>query len=174
MKYRTIVADPPWRVHRPKGWGKGATSQDLPYSHMSLREIKALPVSSWADETCHLYLWTINRYVEDAYEVARAWGFNPSTLLTWCKAPIGVGPGEWFSITTEYVLFARRGSEKPIERYPSTWFNWKRGRHSQKPEAFLDLVEQVSPGPYLEMFARRARFGWDYWGDESLNTAAIS
>jgi N6-adenosine-specific RNA methylase IME4 len=34
-------------------------------------------------------------------------------------------------------------------------------------------VEQVSPEPRLEMFARRARFGWDYYGDESLGTAKM-
>ncbi len=49
------------------------------------------------------------------------------------------------------------------------WFQWPRGEHSAKPEAFLDLVEQVSPGPYLELFARRQRFGWDTWGDEALD-----
>jgi N6-adenosine-specific RNA methylase IME4 len=140
---------------------------------MSLQDIKDLPVEALVGGECHLYLWTINRFVEDAYDVARAWGFRPSTLLTWCKDPIGIGPGEWFSITTEYVLFARRGSIRPARRYPTTWFNWPRRSHSTKPEAFLDLVEQVSPGPYLELFARRARFGWDYWGLESLGTAVL-
>jgi N6-adenosine-specific RNA methylase IME4 len=61
----------------------------------------------------------------------------------------------------------------PPSNSNTTWFQWPRGAHSAKPEAFLDLVEQVSPGPYLEMFARRARFGWDYWGDESLGTAKM-
>lgn len=58
-------------------------------------------------------------------------------------------------------------------RCDTRWWTWPRGPHSRKPEAFLDLVEQQSPGPYLEMFARRARFGWDYWGDESLGTAEL-
>jgi N6-adenosine-specific RNA methylase IME4 len=61
----------------------------------------------------------------------------------------------------------------PLDRWPESAFQWPRHRHSQKPEAFLDIVEQVSPGPYLELFARRARFGWDYWGDESLGTAEL-
>jgi N6-adenosine-specific RNA methylase IME4 len=58
-------------------------------------------------------------------------------------------------------------------RVATRWFEWPRGRHSEKPEAFFDLVEEVSPGPYLELFARRARFGWDYWGDESLQTVEL-
>lgn len=59
------------------------------------------------------------------------------------------------------------------ERVNTRWFQWPRGAHSAKPDAFIDMVERVSPGPYVEMFARRARFGWDYWGDESLGTATI-
>jgi N6-adenosine-specific RNA methylase IME4 len=70
---------------------------------------------------------------------------------------------------------AAKGTERRDSPQGSntSWFQWPRGAHSAKPEAFLDLVEQVSPGPYLEMFARRARFGWDYWGDESLGTATL-
>jgi N6-adenosine-specific RNA methylase IME4 len=54
----------------------------------------------------------------------------------------------------------------PYFRHPSTWWQWPVGKHSEKPEAFQDLVEQVSPGPYLELFARRRRLGWDVWGNE--------
>lgn len=32
---------------------------------------------------------------------------------------------------------------------------------------FLEIVERVSPGPWLEMFARRRRVGWDVWGNEA-------
>lgn len=62
---------------------------------------------------------------------------------------------------------------KPFEKATSRWFEWPRGEHSAKPEAFLDLVEQVSPGPYVELFARRDRLGWDTWGNESLGTAEM-
>ncbi len=71
-------------------------------------------------------------------------------------------------MTTEFVLFAWKGSGSVKRRGPSTWFTWPRGRHSAKPEAFQDLVEQVSPGPYLELFARRQRLGWDTWGNQAL------
>ena len=92
---------------------------------------------------------------------------------------MGLGLGGTFVNTTEFILFARRGSLPAKRRVDSTWWSWPRPylaqgpTHSAKPEAFTDLVEQVSPGPYLEMFARRARFGWDYWGDESLGTASL-
>ena len=185
MKYRTIVADPPWDVRRGPllkmghGFRKNgpAHSRPLSYPTMTLAEIAALPVQSLAEDDAHLYLWTINRYVADAYDIARAWGFTPSTLITWAKEPMGSGLGGAWGITTEHALFCRRGTLAAKAKVPSTWFKWKRpyelGRHSAKPDAFLDLVEQVSPGPYVELFARRGRFGWDYWGNESLGTAEM-
>jgi N6-adenosine-specific RNA methylase IME4 len=171
--FSTIVADPPWRVNGGPAWGGGA-SRPLPYPTMSVDEIAALNVRHWAAPASHLYLWTINRYVEDAYRVARAWGFAPSTLLVWTKPVTGGGLGGTYRISTEYVLFARRGSLAALEQVGQTHFDWPRQRrHSQKPEAFLDMVERVSPGPYLELFARRARIGWEYAGNESLATVDI-
>jgi N6-adenosine-specific RNA methylase IME4 len=172
-KYRTIVADPPWDVGRGPEWASNGASRPLTYPTMSLDEIAALPVRHLAEKSAHLYLWTINAYVEESYEVVRLWGFKDSTLLTWCKPPNGIGLGGAYSLTTEFCLFARRGVCPAAERIDSTWWLWKRGRHSAKPEPFLDMVERVSPSPRLEMFARRARFGWDYWGNESLGTASL-
>lgn len=177
MKYRTIVADPPWA--QPSG-GPDRREQKwtdrpsvLPYSTLDLRHIQMLPVSQIAAQDAHLYLWTTNHYLENAFEVARCWEFEPSTVLVWAKTPRGIGMGGAFTITTEFVVFARRGSLSALEKQDTTWWNWKRSAHSRKPEAFLDVVERVSPGPYLELFARRNRLGWDTWGNESLQHIEI-
>jgi len=199
-RYRTIVADPPWpmpesgkrtggnlgpdthvtatgRPMKADGtwWGTmQGRSVKLPYETMTLEEIARLPVSGLAEEDAHLYLWTTNRFLEDAYGVARKWGFRPAQTLVWCKPPQGVGMGGAFTTTTEFVIFARRGTQERKPRQDSSWWKWSRPyenghiAHSAKPEAFLDLVEQVSHGPYLELFARRNRFGWDTWGNECL------
>lgn len=191
-RYRTIVADPPWSYDQ--GWPVGSEYSQtaaaaeragvpwernrrtpMPYKAMTVEQIAALPVAELTAHDAHLYLWTTNRYLFDAKTVAEAWGFRYAQLLVWAKTPMGIGPGGTWAQSTEYVLFCRRGSLKSLKRFDSTWFNWKRmGKaHSQKPDAFLDMVEDASPGPYLEMFARRARFSWDYWGNESLNTATL-
>ena len=177
MKYRTIIADPPWP--QPSGGPdrRAATHgvpSALPYPTLPLAEIKALPVAEWADADAHLYLWTTNHHLESAYAVARSWGFAPSTLLTWCKVPKGIGLGGTFSVSSEFVLFARRGSLPALRRVETTWFQWPRGPHSTKPDAFMDLIESVSPGPYLELFARRNRLGWDTWGNEALNHIKVA
>jgi len=146
---------------------------------MSVPEIAALPVAGLAQDRAHLYLWTMNAFLEDAYQVARAWGFRPVQVLVWAKTPRGLGLGGTFTSTCEFVLFARRGSLPCIRRTDSSWWSWKRPElatgplHSRKPEGFIDLVESVSPPPYIELFARRHRLGWDVWGDESANTATL-
>lgn len=53
---------------------------------------------------------------------------------------------------------------KERSRVDTTWWEWPRGAHSEKPAAFLDVVEEVAPGPYVELFARQPRLGWDSWG----------
>jgi N6-adenosine-specific RNA methylase IME4 len=173
--YRTIVAGPPWdygkdkltfkwREGRPSGHGKPFLS----YPTMSVDEIAALPVANLAESDSHLYVWTTQRDLWDARDIVRAWGFEPSTILTWCKRPTGFSLGGTFGKASEFIVFARRGSLKALTRTNRDWWEWGRGAHSQKPDAFLDIVESVSPGPYLEMFARRQRLGWDTWGDQAL------
>lgn len=167
--YSTIVADPPWAYD--EGWpefgdraGLAHTRRSLPYSSMTVEDIAALPVADLAAPDAHLYLWTTNRYLRRAFGVAEAWGFSPRQTLVWCKTPQGVGPGGTFSVTAEFVIFARRGTLKASERVGTSWWEWSRGKHSAKPPAFMDMVERISPEPRVELFCRDPRFGWDSWG----------
>ena len=184
MKFATIVADPPWEVKAGRAFGRyavvdgkqiwapasSAAARPLAYPTMAVKDIAELAVP--AADDCHLYLWTINRYVDEAFDVARAWGFRYSTLLTWAKSPKGSGLGGCYGISSEYVLFCRRGTLAAKIDINTTWFNWKRPykngypQHSAKPPEFYAMVENVSPGPYLEMFAREKRSGWAVWGNE--------
>jgi N6-adenosine-specific RNA methylase IME4 len=170
--FRVIVVDPPWPHDTgPEVFGgAGEEGHDaLAYPQMPVEAIKEMAVKDHVADDAHLYLWTTNRYVERAYEVVRAWGFKPSVLLVWAKTPRGVGLGDAFRLTTEFILYARRGSLKELDVSDTTWFNWPRGRHSAKPDAFYELVERISPaaeGDRLEMFAREPRDGWMVGGDE--------
>jgi N6-adenosine-specific RNA methylase IME4 len=182
QKFACIVADPPWdlnvgcnRTHdsarcvvKRGKWGDprqdNSKIADLQYPTMTVPEICALQLPSAKD--AHCYIWTVNKYIEATYGIARAWGFEPSCLLTWIKAPMGLGLGGTFCNTSEFILFARRGKLKAKRRIDTTWFAWPRGAHSEKPEGFQNIVESVSPGPYLELFARRERSGWTCWGNQ--------
>ena len=93
-------------------------------------------------------------------------------MLTWCKPGLGVGR---FQCNTEHVLICRKGNRlgNPFQKTGGTWFNWPRGKHSEKPSEFYQLVEQVSPGPRLEMFAREPRKDWSVWGAEVTSEIEI-
>ena len=160
--YATIVADPPWpSMHQRSTDHRGKPERH--YGTMPVECIADLPVGDLAATDAHLWLWGVNRLMEDAYRVVRAWGFTPMSLLTWCKP--GPGMGYYLRNNTEHCIFATRGAPAvPDSAALSTWFVWPRSAHSVKPAAFGDIVEQVSPGPYLELFARSPRLGWDAWG----------
>ena len=166
-KYSIIYADPPWQVKAGPIWGSSGESRDLTYPTMSLDQIKDLNVKEISEKDAHLYLWTINKYVEQSYSVARAWGFRPVCLMTWCKPSHGIGLGGTFIQTTEHHLFCRRGTLKAQKRIDTTWFSLPRGKHSVKPNEFRQMITDVSGDlPRLEMFARNASPGWDVWGNE--------
>jgi len=186
-RYRTICADPPWpyrslnensalpkTVKRDGAVARGVS--DMGYDVMSMDMLKAIRVD--AADNAHLYLWTTNAFMVEAHDLAKAWGFEPKTICTWVKTREDGRPsmktGYYFRGATEHFLFCVRGSLRlqTTEGLPTAYL-WPRLPHSAKPDAFYDLVEKASPGPCLEMFARRARFGWDYAGDESLGTADL-
>ena len=165
---RTVVADPPWwpSLHRNtvgRREGKYRAGPQRYYRLLTVEEIVALRPQT--QRNAHLYLWAINQHVDWAYTVARAWGFEPQQLLTWCKPTLGTGQ---FQSNSEQILVCRKGGPagNAFGKTRGTWFSAPRRRHSEKPDDFYRLVERVSPGPYLEMFARRRRDGWDAMGDQ--------
>lgn len=164
----TIVIDPPWDFTEEGDVDVyGRTRPD--YVQMSDEEIEKLPVDDFAAKDCHLYMWITNRSLltGKAWTLCEAWGFRPITILTWCKP--GIGVGNYFRNNTEHCIFGVRGQLALQVKNQGTWFEEKRGKrgHSSKPDAFFDMVETWSPGPYLRMFWRGQREGWTTWGAEA-------
>jgi len=182
--FTTICADPPWPYNTSKT-GKFAMPKPLEdigqvgvesmgFPIMELEEIQNLPIKQVIAKNAHLYLWTTNSFMEQAYAVARAWGFKPTTIITWVKVKKddpttpSMKTGYWFRGATEHCLFATRGSlPKPPIAIPTAFMHSRIAQHSAKPESFYtDIVETVSPGPYLELFSRTRREGWNVWGNQ--------
>lgn len=167
--YRTVILDPPWQfdvTQRLSGSGRRASSARAHYSTMTADEISALPVGDLIGNTGHCWLWCTSAILATGTHrgIVEAWGFRPITVVTWCK-PGQPGLGKYLRNTTEHAVLAVRGwGTVPETAAASTWWQWGRGAHSVKPAGFGDLVEQVSPGPYVELFARQQRLGWDSWG----------
>lgn len=168
MLYRTILADPPWME---RGGGKIKRGADRHYPLMSTERIMGLPVERFALPDSHLYLWVTNNFLHDGLHVMEAWGYRYITCITWVKEG-GPGLGQYYRGRTEQLLFGVRGMV-PYHIGPDgkraqgqTVLHLHRGRHSEKPSEFQDMIERVSSGPYLELFARAKRDNWDTWGNE--------
>lgn len=172
-RYSTILIDPPWRFANRTGKVAPEHRRLHRYRTMTLDEIKALPVPPLANDKSHLYLWAPNALLAEGLEVMRAWGFTYKTNLVWYKirkdgGPDGRGVGFYFRNVTELLLFGVRGGLRTLKpgRRQVNVIPVRKQEHSRKPEIFYDLIEQCSPGPFLELFARYRQPGWDQWGDE--------
>jgi N6-adenosine-specific RNA methylase IME4 len=154
---------------------------DLGYATMTVDAICALPIGDLAESDAHLYLWItpgLNR-AGVGVRCAEAWGFKVVSEIIWAKRNWGLGA--FPRPQHEPLLVCRRGRLPFNVRNVGSVQTWDHPRrwngskiHSAKPDAALDIVEQASPGPYAELFSRRARLGWSYpWGDQALGGVAV-
>jgi N6-adenosine-specific RNA methylase IME4 len=171
--YGTILADPPWRFSNRTGKMAPEHRRLSRYQTMTMDEINELPVAQLAAPKSHLYLWVPNALIHDGLEVMRRWGFTYKTNIVWFKirkdgGPDGRGVGFYFRNVTELLLFGVRGSLRtlPAGRRQTNIIRTRKREHSRKPDEQYDLIESCSPGPFLEMFARLSRPGWEQWGNE--------
>ncbi len=158
--YQVIVIDPAWPFSSRL---KDSTHEIAsPYEPMSIEKIKALNIPA-ADDSV-LWLWVPNAFLHEAFHVLEAWGFTYHTTLTWAKNFVGLG--DWLGGQTEHCLLATKGNYHVFRYNESTLLQAPRAKHSQKPDAFYELVERLCPGQKINMCARRKREGWSCWGPE--------
>ena len=157
-RFKAILADPPWRTGQEGKLGAGTK-----YPLMSLEAIKAMPVADLAADASHCYLWCYpgTRYV--AEDVLRAWGFEFKDEFIWGKDQMGLG--QYFRHAHETLLLGVRGKLPVKFRGQRSFTMLPRQDHSHKPEEVHVMIQRLSPGPYLELFARRPTHGWEIWGD---------
>ena len=176
FKFTTILADPPWQFLNRTGKMAPEHKRLNRYSTLSLNEICEIPVSLAADTPAHLYLWVPNALLPEGLEVMKAWGFQYKSNLIWHKVrkdggPDGRGVGFYFRNTTEMILFGIRGSMRTLApgRSQVNIIRTQKREHSRKPDELYELIEECSPGPYLELFARGTRKKWIAWGNQAEN-----
>lgn len=168
---RVLCADPPWSfADALPGPGRGAEKH---YEVMTLEEIKAFPLPRMQRDSL-LFLWRVSSQVEEAYQVVRAWGFEPKSELVWRKQtdPVSaraqrhIGMGHYTRAEHESCIIATRGSPTIQDHSIRSTFEAPIGRHSAKPDRFYEIVQQLSFGPHVELFARTPRPGWRQYGFE--------
>ncbi len=173
-KFGTILADPPWKFQNRTGKMAPEHKRLYRYHTMTNEEILSLPVNEIALPKSHLYLWVPNALIDLGLNVLRNWGFDYKTMLVWYKIRKDGGPdrrgvGFYFRNVTEVILFGTRGQLRTLQpgrSQENIIVSQKRG-HSIKPDELYPIIESCSPGPFIELFARRKRHNWISWGDEA-------
>lgn len=179
---RVVVADPPWLFgDQLPGAGRGAVKH---YPCLPLRNLVSLSLPPIASDAV-LFLWRVSAMPSEALEVCKAWGFEPKSEIVWVKTKVNEPPdaiasrlafgmGRQVRMCHESCIIATRGRCPPKSRSTRSVFFAPRARHSEKPEAFFDLVEGMHDGPYLELFARRIRPGWTCVGHDVGSALEVS
>ena len=158
-KYKTVLADPPWDINQ-----KGKRGASNHYALMTFDRIKAMPIKELCAENAHLYLWIPNGLLPEGLDVIKAWGFTFRNPIYWIKPRLGLG--NYIRNASETCLFATRGRAPVKFHAQPNWLFAPLQDHSHKPEEQFAIIERLSHGPYLELFARRRQPGWDVWGNE--------
>jgi len=171
--FSTILIDPPWRFLNRTGKVAPEHRRLHRYETMSFEEIGSLPVAKHAKEKAHLYMWCPNALLLEGLTIMKEWGFKYKTNVVWYKirkdgGPDGRGVGFYFRNVTELLLFGVRGSMRTLApgRRQVNIILTRKEEHSRKPRESYHVIEQCSPGPFLELFARERVAGWHQWGDQ--------
>ena len=177
--YGAILADPPWGFQCWDGMDKKVASRGsvTPYQTMSMDEIRALPVAELAADDCTLFMWVVWPTLPEAISIIEAWGFKYKTCaFCWLKGDpyrlfaleedVYMGLGYWTRANSEVCLLATRGKPKRLSAGVRQGILAPRREHSRKPDCVHERIERLVAGPYLELFARQRRPGWDSWGNE--------
>jgi len=168
--YKTILIDPPWNQ---KGGGKIKRGADRHYKLMKEPQMTAVIKDALEDkleEDTHMYLWVANNHLPEALRIIEKTGFRYITNIVWAKSRFGIG--RYFRGQHELCLFATKGRGWGVRTDLNNVSSLlgktliSPTRHSAKPVEMYELIESRSEGPYLELFARNTRPGWDCWGDE--------
>lgn len=169
-KFSCIVIDPPWPMQKIEREERPDQGVQLDYPVMSLEQIAdetLVPVRTLAADNAHIYLWVTHKFLPAGMDLLDAWGFRYQCVMTWRKN-VGITPFSWM-YDTEHVLFGRKGSLDLQRLGLRLSFEAPVRGHSVKPDVFYERVVEATPGPRVEMFARRPREGFTVWGNEVTN-----
>jgi N6-adenosine-specific RNA methylase IME4 len=187
--YGAILADPPWHfaawssptaleTRLRNGSKNYGSSRGPTYQTMDEAELASLPVADLAADNCVLFMWICWPVLEQSLRLLKAWDFTYKTCgFSWMKADpyrlwaleedVRMGLGYWTRANSEVCLLATRGKPKRQSANVRQGIIEPLREHSRKPDCTHDRIQSLVSGPYLELFARAPRSGWDVWGNQT-------
>lgn len=174
-RYDLILADPPWK--QAKGGKKNvrpvSSGTKLDYPVCLLDEIKEhlrQATSLASGDNTILFLWTIDKYLFEAQQIAEELGYKLHARMIWNKVT-GIPAAFTVRYGHEYLLYMYKGKLIPVATEERgkihTVFTEKVQRHSQKPEISYEIINRLYPDlKKLELYARQEHDGFDVWGNE--------
>lgn len=169
MKYKCILADPPWSYDNKNTGGSMTSGAANQYDTMSLEDICNMPIQDIADKDCVLFMWATTPLLPEAFRVLDAWGFKYKTSIYWRKI-MSLGMGYWFRGQVELCLVGVKGNVKAFRSQRPNFIQSKVRKHSQKPDQLYGMIEELGISPRIELFARERRQGWDQFGNQLPDT----
>lgn len=172
--YGLIYADPPWKQSKggKKSVRENSSGKPLDYPTCSLDEIKEhlrLATESTTENSI-LFLWTIDKYLFEAQQIAESLGYKLHARMIWDKVT-GIPAAFTVRYGHEYLLYMYKGKLIPVAKDERgkvhTVFRERVTKHSKKPDIAYEIIERLYPDlKKLEMYARETRDGWDSFGNE--------
>lgn len=187
-KYKIIYADPPWLYNDVGVYQETFPKRkqvrplrDLPYSSMSKKAIKELPIKDITENDCACFMWCNDSHLEDGIEIMKSWGFKYKVIaFVWVKktknGKLYANTGNWTMKNAEFCLFGTKGAMTKYKKVNNIYqvVEHDRENHSKKPQIFRDKIVQLfGEVPKLELFARNETKGWDVWGNEVENSIKL-
>lgn len=185
--YGAILADPPWQFNCWADSDKAHGTANSHYNTMTKEDIANLPVADLAADDCCLFVWICWPNLLESLETIKSWGFTYKTCaFSWMKADVStlnlfsdpvdayMGLGYWTRANSEVCLLATRGKPKRLNADVRQGIIAPRREHSRKPDGIHERIERLVAGPYLELFARQKRAGWDVWGNQTDKFKAVA
>lgn len=165
-KFKTVVVDPPWDIQMPQ-FTDHEFAPRLVYETMDIDAIGDMPMNAVLDDDAVVFVWTVNRFLNDTFDIMRSWSAEPWFTMAWLKGGGPQFPGG-VCFNTEFIVVGRKGSPQWLSTKSFRTGNaWPRRGHSEKPEEFYDLLRRVTPAPRLDVFGRRPIAGFQSWGNEA-------
>lgn len=140
-RFATVFATPPWPDE--------GSSQDT--ALLPLQNLLTEPVGRVCEKDAHLHVWADIASLAQAMALIEGWGFEYRSCLTCLKSEMA--SGSYWQHANHFLLLGTRGKRPFLDVNQPSWIECDWPENGGTPDSIHAMIETVSPGPYLQLFA---------------------